>query len=92
MKLHAWVMREIEIDEGQTERLVNYLCGCVENSNIDDIKQNFTKGIECGDYDAGYISYSDLSQDLKEQLNGELRKYWEANECKVEDIGLEVIE
>ena len=89
MKLHAWIVREIEINEEQAERLVNRLCGCVEHADIDDIKAQFTEGIESGDYDKGYIPYDFISQDLEEQLpDGELRDYWEHDACKTQDIGL----
>ena len=73
MKLHAWVVREIEINEEQVERLVNRLCGCVENADINDIKAQFMEGIECGDYDRGYIPWRPV--DTKTSMSP--RQYFE---------------
>ena len=90
IKLHARVTKEIEITEEQAEWIVNYLCGCVERCELDDINKMFTEGIDCGYYEAGYIPYHWLEADLTEQMSTELNNYLEANICyeRCRDIDL----
>lgn len=80
IKLHARVTKEIEITEEQAERIVNYLCGCVERCEFEDVKKMFTEGIDGGYYESGYIPYEWLVADL-ENAPTELRDYLAANSC-----------
>ena len=88
-KLHAIVTREIKVTEDQMERLCNHICGCVEHSDIDDIIQAFTEDITSGDgdYESGHIPYGWIDQDF-EQVEGEVKEYFDANACNFEDISL----
>lgn len=73
IKIHARVTREIEVSLEQAEKLVNYLCDCVENNDVSEIVDLFTSGINSGDYDdAGYIPDEWLIADLTAGLNSHM--------------------
>lgn len=80
IKLHARVTKEIEITEEQAERIVNYLCGNVENCEFNDVRRQFTEGIDSGDYESGYIPFEWLVEDLG-KASMEIRGYLGANMC-----------
>lgn len=88
-KLHARVTKEIEVTEAQMQRLCCYLCGCVENSDIDSIKNAFLEGTDSGSYEAGYIPQDWIRADL-EQLDeaNEIKMYFEENQTIFDDIDL----
>lgn len=92
IKIHARVTKEIEINIDQTERLINYLCGCNEYSNIEDIKEMFIDGVDAGNYENGYIPSAwlipDLRDGLKDIKNEELYNYLKYNRCDSNDINL----
>lgn len=72
IKLHARVTKEIEITREQAERLVNHMCGCLENNDINDIRKRFLDGIESGNYEYGYIPLEWLLEDLEDDDAGVL--------------------
>lgn len=81
IKIHARVTREIEITQEQAERLVNMLCGSLENHDISDIKKMFTDGIDAGNYEAGYAPADWFIADLinSEALKSETKDYLRNN-------------
>ena len=88
-KLHARVTREIEVTEEQMERLCNHICGCQENADIEDIQMAFTKGIEQGDWESGYIPFEWIDEDFGQVEEGsELKEYFRQNACNFDDIDL----
>ena len=65
-RLHARVTKEIELTEIQAERLRNYINGCVEHAEIDDIKEMFTSDSTMEDeYELGYIPFKWICEDLQ---------------------------
>ena len=78
------VTKEIEVTEEQAERLKNYILGCVEHCEYDDILEAFTEGINSGDYETGHIPFGWLYDDLKLY---EVEKQGETL-CRTEDIDL----
>ena len=91
IKIHARVTREIEIDRSQLERLINYLNGCVEHSEIEDIKEMFTNGINPGNYENGYIPEEWLKADFANQVqvvSDEGEHFLLCNQCRTGDIDL----
>ncbi len=93
IKLHAKVVKEIVVEPAEAEKLVNYLCGCVENAEISNIRRAFTNGINAGDdeydYGKGYIPVDWLYSDLEYlDENSEPKQYLDENSCVFEDINL----
>ncbi len=70
-KLHARVTREIKVTHDQMERLYNLLSGCVEHSEIDDIRRQFTDGVDSGYYEKGVLPIDWAMADLDEQFKSE---------------------
>ena len=68
-KLHARVTREICVSCDQMERLNNLLTGCVEHREIKDIRKLFTKDIDSGYYEIGYIPLDWAMADIEKQFN-----------------------
>lgn len=89
LKLHARVTKEIEVTEEQMERLCNFLCGSTENCDVTDIKESFLKGIDSGNYEAGYIPQDWIQADF-EQLGDDnpIKQYFDENQLNFDDIEL----
>ncbi len=68
-KLHARVTRQLIVSYDQMERLNNLLTGCIEHCEIDDIRSEFTKGIDSGGYEEGYIPLDWAKYDIEDQFN-----------------------
>ena len=71
-KLHARVTREIVVSYDQMERLNNLLTGCTEHYDVDDIREDFTKGINNGYWESGYIPLDWAMTDLERQFNPQI--------------------
>lgn len=93
LKLHARVTKEIEVSYEDVEKIVNYLCGSSENTDISNVTNEFTKGVDSGSYESGYIPVPWLTADLTHGLltlegGNELAKYLHENRCVTHDIEL----
>lgn len=89
IKIHARVTKEIELSEEQAESLVNLLCDCTENNNVDDVLKMFTDGITSGNYEKGYVPGAWLYEDLISQLpNEETKTYFDENHGDLCDLEL----
>ena len=88
-KLHARVTKEIEVTEEQMERFCNYLCGCCEHNNIDDIRKAFLTATDSGDYEKGYIPQAWIEADLEQLVDGDeiKQRFFEENQ-NFDDIDL----
>ena len=82
-RLHARVTKEIELTQDQAERMRNYVNGCVEHAEIDDIKEMFTNGIDPGNYESGYIPFEWICEDLQ------IGEFEYDDPCRCEDIDLD---
>ncbi|MBP3783833.1 MAG: hypothetical protein J6I68_11360 [Butyrivibrio sp.] len=89
LKLHARVTKEIEVTEEQMERLCNFLCGSTENCDVTDIKEAFLKGVDSGNYEAGYIPQAWIQVDF-ERLGDDnpIKQYLDENQLNFDDIEL----
>lgn len=83
-RLHARVTKEIELTQDQAERLRNYIEGCVEHSDIEDIKELFIADTSMEDeYELGYIPFEWICEDLQIGVFE-----WDMP-CRCEDISLD---
>ena len=83
-RLHARVTKEIELTQDQAERLRNYVNGCIEHAEIDDIKEMFTADSTMEDgYELGYIPFEWICNDLQ------IGVFEYDDPCRCEDIELD---
>lgn len=83
-RLHARVTKEIELTQDQAERLRNYVNGCIEHAEIDDIKEMFTADSTMEDsYELGYIPFEWICEDLQIGI------FENDDPCRCEDIELD---
>ena len=89
IKLHARVTKEIEISQAEADRIVSYLCGCLENNDISEILARFREGINSGSFTAGHIPYKWLMEDLtSDKVPEDTSLYLMDNVSRQDDIDL----